>query len=210
LITDRINEKADRNRLFHNILSADGTGHYVGDLLYVVQDYNSFGMLEGDNVIYSDGELVQNGTGLEDTYNGGAYYNWVAVIPDEPEGPYPQSATRPLNGIPYVNKVSTSRADQYRWRISNCIPFRDSIEVNVECRYSYNGAQWRSVGFWYQLPHHLEDLNRNGIVDFVDFAEFAKHWQADNSTDCGDADFTGDYSVGREDMASFAKAWLAK
>ncbi len=198
------------SQIYHNILSANGTGHYVGDLLYVAQNSTSFLMLEGDDVIYSDDELVQNGTGLEDTYNGGAYYNWVVVIPEEPEGAYPQSAIRPLNGILYVNKAATSRADQYRWRIADCIPFRESIEVNVECRYAYNGSHWRSVGFWYELPHRLEDLNRDGTVDFEDFAKFSLYWQDGNSIDCGDADFNGDCIVDGTDLDSFSQVWLSE
>lgn len=197
-------------KIYHNILDTNGIGHYVGDFVYLDQDYDSFWMLEGDDVIYTDGELVQYGTGLEDAYNGGAYYNWVAVINDEPEGPYPQSATRPLNGLLYCNKGSVSRADQYRWRIADCVPFSESIEVNVECRYSQNGARWRSVAFWYELPHRLEDLNQDGIVDFLDFARFAGHWMADNPDECGYADFTGEYSVDWQDMALFAEVWLAE
>ena len=196
---------------YHTILSATGQGHYVGDLLYVEQDANSFYMLEGDDVIYADGELVQNGTGLEDTYNGGAYYNWVAVIPEEPEGPYPQSATRSLNGILYVNRTSTlSRADQYRWQIADCICFSRSIEVNVECRYAYDDSRWTSVGFWYQLPHVLQDLDRNGTVDFEDFAGFAAHWQDASCDECGFADFTGDGAVDEADLADFVEMWLAE
>jgi len=197
------------SEIYHNILTTTGCGHYVGDLLYVAQDYNSFYMLEGDDVIYADGELVQYGTGLEDTYNGGFYYNWVAVIPDEPEGPKPHSATRPLSGILYVNKAETSRADQYRWRIADCIPFTESIEVNVECRYGYSGSRWRSVGFWYQLPHLLEDLNEDGIVNWKDFAAFATYWQDSDCDTCAFADFTGDMQVNELDLANFGKHWLA-
>ena len=196
------------SQIYHNILSTTGTGHYVGDLLYVIQDYNSFYMLEGDDVIYSDGELVQYGTGLEDTYNGGAYYNWVAVIASEPEGPCPQSATRPLSGILYVNKAATSRADQYRWRIADCIPFSESVEVNVECRYSGNGACWKSVGFWYELPHFLEDLNKDGKVNFTDFAKFAAHWRGNNCQTCEFADFTGDGKVDQLDLIRLSEKWL--
>jgi hypothetical protein len=197
-------------QIYHIILSAQGRGHYVGDLLYVEQDVNSFYMLEGDDVIYADGQLVQNGTGLEDTYNGGAYYNWVAVIPDEPEGPRPQSATRPLSGILYVNKTETSRADQYRWRISDCIPFSQSIEVNIECRYASNSSRWTSVGFWYQLPHLLEDLNRDRIVNFDDFRQFASRWGQEDYDDCGFADFTGDKKANALDLADFAEFWLTQ
>jgi len=194
--------------LYHNILSTNGQGHYVGDFVYLVQDVNSFLMLEGDDVIYSDGQLVQYGTGLEDTYNGGAYYNWVAVQNDEPEGPKPHYATRPLSGILYVNKADTSRADQYRWRIADCIPFNESIEVNVECLYSYNGTRWKSVGFWYQLPHLLEDLNEDAIVDFEDYSKFASYWQKTDCDNCGFADFTGDGKVLTNDVQLFSENWL--
>ena len=197
-------------QIYHTILSAYGRGHYMGDLLYVEQDANSFYMLEGDDVIYADGQLVQNGTGLEDTYNGGAYYNWVAVIPDEPEGPYPRSATRPLNGILYVNRyMDFARADQYRWRIADCIPFSRSIEVNVECRYAYNGSRWTSVAFWYQLPYPLEDLNDDRKVNMVDFAIFAQWWLKSNCGDCGRADLTGDSQVRLDDLRELTNNWLA-
>lgn len=196
---------------YHTILSAQGRGHYVGDLLYVEQNVNSFRMLEGDDVIYADGQLIQNGTGLEDTYNGGAYYNWVARIDDEPEGPCPQSATRPLNGILYVNRYTGfARADQYRWRIADCIPFSRSIEVDVECRYAYDGSRWTSVAFWYQLPHLLEDLNRDGIVNFDDFSRFASRWRQEDCGDCDFADFTGDKKANALDLADFAEFWLTQ
>ncbi len=199
--------------VYHTILSTTGQGHFIGDLLYVIQapDYNSFGMLEGDDVIYSDGELIQYGTGLEDTYNGGAYYNWVIIQSGEPEGAKPQSATRPLSGILYVDRLtSTSRADQYRWRIADCIPFTESIEVNVECRYAYNGSRWKSVGFWYQLPHLLEDLDENGIVDFEDYSKFASYWNQSDCDTCGYADFTGDGKVSYEDLEELANSWLSQ
>ncbi|MHC4791468.1 MAG: DUF2961 domain-containing protein [Planctomycetota bacterium] len=191
--------------IYHTILSTNGQGHYVGDLLYVAQNSDSFYMLEGDDVIYSDGELVQYGTGLEDTYNGGAYYNWVIIQPGEPEGSKPRFATRPLSGILYVNKAETSRADQYRWRIVDCIPFTESIEVNVECRYSINGAHWRSVAFWYELPYLLADLNEDGIVDSKDFSNFASHWR---DSDCGFADLTGNRIVDEADLVELADSWL--
>jgi len=196
-------------QIYHTILSTTGQGHYVGDLLYVQQNADSFYMLEGDDVIYADGQLVQNGTGLEDTYNGGAYYNWVAVIPDEPEGPYPQSATRPLSGILYVNRYTDfARADQYRWRIADCIPFAESIEANVECRYAQVGSRWISVGFWYQLPYLLEDISEDGRVDFIDFALFADDWLDTDSDSCDRSDFNGDGKVNEWDLQKFTSAWL--
>jgi hypothetical protein len=122
---------------------------------------------------------------------------------------YPHSATRPLNGILYVNKsTSLTRADQYRWRIADCIPFSRSLEVSVECRYGITGSQWTSVAFWYQLPLLLEDLNDDGNVDLADFALFAPKWLNSNCGDCGRADLTGDGEVGWDDLREFTSNWL--
>ena len=199
-------------QIYHTILSTTGCGHYIGDLLYVEQDVNSFGMLEGDDVIIVDGNTTLNGTGLEDAYNGGAYYNWVAVQPDEPEGEYPQSATRPLCGILYVKPdVEISRADQYRWRIADCIPFSQSIEVNVENRYAVTGSPWTSVAFWYKYNCHSSDFDSDCDVDFSDFAFFATYWQQNNCQDsnqCNGTDFDNSGEVGIEDFVVFVENWL--
>jgi len=204
------NTVRDSGQVYHTLLSAVGRGHYVGDLLYVQQDVNEFYMLEGDDVITVDGSNTLNGTGLEDAYNGGAYYNWVVVQEDEPEGEYPQSATRALSGILYVNKgEGFARADQYRWRIADCIAFEKSIDVKVECRYGASGSEWTSVAFWYQLAEPIADLDADGDVDFSDYGRFAEHWQSIGCGYCGGADFTGDGSVDANDLGKLAGEWLA-
>ncbi len=199
-------------QIYHTILSTTGCGHYVGDMLYVKQDVNSFSMLEGDDVITVDGTTTLNGTGLEDAYNGGAYYNWVAVQPDEPEGEYPSSATRPLNGILYVHREEVmARADQYRWRIADCVPFLQSIEVNIENKYAIVGSEWTSVAFWYQYSCLSSDFDRDCDVDFSDFAAFASYWlrsDCEGPNWCGGADFDRSQKVGMEDLAVLAENWL--
>jgi len=134
---------------------ANGRGHYVGNFLSLEQDYGSHYMLEGDDIVIVDRADTLNGTGLEDAYNGGYYYNWVADPMDEPEGASPPSAIRPLNGILCVQKTTNppfARAHQYRWMIGDRVSFTESIEVKVEWRYSLVGSRWKSVVFWYQLP----------------------------------------------------------
>jgi hypothetical protein len=161
--------------IYHTLLAVDGAGHYVGNLLYIEQDSFSFFMLEGDDVITVDGEHVLYGTGLEDAYNGGYYYNWVGGQSDEPEGIRPRSATRPLNGILHVFRQdgrSYARADQYRWLIADAIAFEASIDVKIENRYAVNGARWRSVAFWYQQPLVPGDLNCDFVIDFDDIDAF--------------------------------------
>jgi len=76
-----------------------GTGHYVGNFLFLEQDYDDDFMLEGDEMIVVDLADTINGTGVEDAYNGGYYYNWIANPMPEPEGPSPPFAIRPLRGV---------------------------------------------------------------------------------------------------------------
>ncbi|MFN8179314.1 MAG: DUF2961 domain-containing protein [bacterium] len=142
-------------QLWNLMADARGTGHYVGNLLYVQQPAPDNSFLEGDDLVVVDGADSLHGTGMEDAYNGGLYYNWADLTMPEPEGPHPSSAIRPLSGILRVEKSTSPRfacADQYRWRIGDRVPFSRSCEVSVETQYSWSGSQWISVVFWYQLP----------------------------------------------------------
>lgn len=201
-------------QIYHQILSTNGCGHYVGSLLYIEQDSYSFSMLEGDEVITIDGSNILNGTGLEDAYNGGYYYNWVAVIGSEPDGGYPQSAFRALNGILYVHReegVSHARADQYRWQIADCVPFSQSIEVKIENRYAITGSKWTSVAFWYQYHCVGADFDNDCDVDFFDFAVFASHWLQSNCETldwCDGSDLDNSHEVDMEDLAVLVDDWL--
>ena len=201
-------------QIYHTMLSTTGTGHYVGNLLYLEQDSYSFEMLEGDEYITVDGYNILNGTGLEDAYNGGFYYNWVGIQNDEPEGPTPQSATRPLSGILYVHReegVALARADQYRWQIADCLPFRRSLEVKIENQYALTGSRWTSVAFWYQLPFLHEDFDKDFDVDFQDFCRLAQHWGATNCSDpnwCAGTDLDRNEIIDLADLNTFVEVWL--
>lgn len=158
--------------------AATGHGHYVGNLLYVHQFSDNFFMLEGDEIVTVDGTDVLYGTGLEDAYNGGYYYNWAVGLTDEPEGAFPPSAIRPLNGILHVSRTPgvEARADQYRWQIVDRVPFTQSLDVRIEAFYSTFGAIWTSVAFWYQWPTGWiaadGDVNLDGQTDGDDIAIF--------------------------------------
>jgi len=140
------------------LASTFGTGHYVGNLLYLDQDYDDDFMLEGDDLVIVDRADTLHGTGVEDAYNGGYYYNWVSDWMPEPEGGYPTSAVRPLHGLLWREKHDSppyARADQYRWRIADRVPFTAALEVYNECLYARVGSRWKSVALWYQLPDPL-------------------------------------------------------
>jgi hypothetical protein len=195
-------------QVYHPILSAVGRGHYVGNLLYVEQDEGSFWMLEGDEIVTVDGSDVLAGTGLEDAYNGGYYYNWVGIQYDEPEGGYPQSAIRPLHGILYVYRGGTgARADQYRWLIGERIGFRDTIEVKIESSYGNVGSRWASVAFWYQQPAIRGDGDDDGDVDLADVERFCQCFTGEGGGPVGGgclfADLDEDGDVDLTDFESF-------
>lgn len=129
-------------------------GHYVGNLLYVDHPTDSFQFLEGDDLVVTDGADSLHGTGLEDAYNGGFYYNWADPQP-EPEGAAPYSAIRPLCGLLRMERSASpagAHAHQYRWLIPDRVPFRESLDVFLETRYGNGQTLWTAVVFWYQTP----------------------------------------------------------
>ncbi len=192
----------------HTILSTTGLGHYVGNRLALRQPGSSFAMLEADETILVDGQAWLRGTGMEDAYNGGYYYNWVGIQTDEPEGLKPQAVIRPLHGVLYVNQdtvAGTARADQYRWQIADRVPFRKSIAVNIEARpYAAVGTAFSSVAFWYALPPVPGDADGDADVDWQDVAAFVacgtRAAVPQNVASCRVFDFDGDSDL---DMSDF-------
>jgi len=53
------------------------------------------------------------------------------------------------------------------------------------------------------------DMDSDGDVDMVDFALFSLHWAETGCGACGGAEFTGDRSVGPDDLREFVAHWLA-
>ncbi len=148
----------------------DGEGHYVGNLLWIRRDMGTNGtksrnVLEGDDilVVNPDGEepFTLYGTGLEDAYNGGYYYNHVAEVAGEPDGLEPASGVAPMHGLLYIEcpeeeadgvDYDLTRADQYRWLLADAVPFTDGLQILQE-NHNYNdGAQIGSTVFYYSVP----------------------------------------------------------
>ncbi len=190
---------------YHPILSANGRGHYVGNLIYLRQATKSFALLEGDEVITVDGSNVMQGTGLEDAYNGGYYFNWVGLQFDEPEGTMPASVIRPLCGVLHMSQTDTlSRSEAYRWMIADRVPFMQSINVKIENIYSITGAEWATVAFYYLRPQPPGDLNGDFSVDVSDVVLFQDCATGPEvgpvAGPCHDADFDDDGDVDQSDF----------
>jgi len=200
---------------YHLILAAAGCGQYVGNLLYIQQPNSALRILEGDEVITVDGGAPMNGTGLEDAYNGGYYYNWTGVQNDEPEGPKPQAVIRPLHGVLYVTQDTVNslvRADQYRWYIADRVPFTRSIEVKIESSFAVTGATFRSVAFWYQMPpvpgnfDHDTDVDAADVQTLSDCAAGAGV-EVDPSGPCAAADLDHDSDVDGDDFGMLQRCY---
>ena len=119
----------------HTLLRAKGMGKYVGCILSSSSASPSWWLLEGDEAIRidSDREPFWRGTGLEDYFNGGWYYQNVL--------------SRPLHGL--VMKAPF-RTVQYRTHLTDAVPFKQSLDMLVE-RGPENASpgDFVSVAFYY-------------------------------------------------------------
>jgi hypothetical protein len=157
-------ETTTAGQAHHQILALTGEGHYVGNLLFVRKDGTSRNILEGDDIITVDGTTLF-GTGLEDAYNGGYYYNHVLATDgtggDDNDGDVanPTSGTGPYYGLLNMHDIDLAnpatsylRTDQYRWLIGDYVPFSDSINVRIENYGNGSDVLFGSTAFYYLTP----------------------------------------------------------
>ncbi|HEY3269486.1 MAG TPA: glycoside hydrolase family 172 protein [Armatimonadota bacterium] len=134
------------------IADIQGTGHYVGTVLSVVQNRTGwFG--EGDDMWYVDGETTASlqGTGTEDFFNDAWGFH---------------EATGPYYGITVADGQGVgARSSAYRWQILDPVPFKKSLRLEIEHKgWTFNDEtdgsvrsgfeeradEFSSVAFWYQ------------------------------------------------------------
>jgi len=174
------------------LLQADGAGHYVGHLLYIQRTGTSRYYLEGDDDILVDGSQWLYGTGVEDAHNGGYYYNHVLEQSDDGDVPDPESGTGPFHGLLHMDDADFGdnfvRADQYRWRIADAVPFTESIQMRLEHYASGMEALFGSTAFYYLLPDPPipGDANFDGCVDGLDYDRWSLHYQMPGAWSEGD------------------------
>ncbi len=119
----------------HVTLSTQGRGKFVGCFLAVVSADRSWWILEADEMIRVDRERTPGwrGTGLEDYFNGGWYYQ-NAII-------------RHLAGIPFKMPF---RVLQYRLHLMDPVHFEGSVDVIFERGPLDESRGWmESVGYYY-------------------------------------------------------------
>lgn len=125
------------------ILDAEGHGQFVGCNLNLQGYDGNLWFLEGDEMIYVDGESKPsvNGTGTEDFFNSGWYFN---------HGEF----SAPYHGL-ILKDDSTSRIAAYRFFVGDAVPFEKSIRVTIEHgTENTEAADYSSTAYWYQSEPH--------------------------------------------------------
>ncbi len=128
----------------YTILEATGKGHFVGTALFMQNLHGKdFGFLEGDEMIYFNGEDKPsvNGTGTEDYFSSGWYFD---------RGLY----SAPYHGVTILD-TQKGRVSAYRWHIEDAMPFDKSIKVSIEHgTANEQEADYSSVAYFYQSEPH--------------------------------------------------------
>jgi hypothetical protein len=129
----------------YNMLDITGSGHYVGNILSLSSP--SILSFEGNDLVTVDGQTTLHGTGMEDAYNGGYYYNSAGAFSVTDHGDaVASSGAEPFNGL---LDFAGSSSEQYRWLIGDNVPFTQSLTVDMENYGGYDGVNWGSTAFYY-------------------------------------------------------------
>jgi hypothetical protein len=125
----------------HLVLDARGSGRFVGMSLNAESYEGSLDFLEGDESFVVDGGFRGQGTGTEDYFNAGWYFD---------RGPF----HAPFHGL-ILKDESLGRIAAYRWHVPDPIDFRDSIRMTLEHGHANQAvADYATVAYWYQSEPH--------------------------------------------------------
>lgn len=125
----------------HIVLDAKGRGRFVGLSLNAESYLGGFEFLEGDEVFLVDGEFRGQGTGTEDYFNSGWYFEHGTFA-------------APYHGL-VVKDEDRGRIAAYRWHIPDPVVFRESIRVTLEHGHgNVEMADYATTAFWYQSEPH--------------------------------------------------------
>ncbi len=129
---------------YFTLLDATGEGHLVGVNMSMQSYDGGLGFLEGDEMIYVDGEKQASlkGTGTEDYFNSGWYFN---------RGEF----AAPYHGL-ILKDDSLGRIAAYRFHVLDVIPFKKSIRALIEHGTENEEiADYSATAYWYQKEPHV-------------------------------------------------------
>lgn len=205
-------ETTTAGQTHHEMLDVSGKGHYVGNMLWLELTNDRRNILEGDDIIIVDGTEVLYGTGLEDAYNGGYYYNHVGKRTTDGDIPDPESGTGAFSGLLRMDfdtlGDAQTRTDQYRWLITDPVAFDEGINVKIENFNNQADVQFGSTVFYYLVDAVEGDLNGDGGVGIEDLDLVLAHWgQPTRAGDWAMGDASQDGWVGEADLAIVLEHW---
>jgi hypothetical protein len=125
----------------HLIIDAKGSGYFVGLSMNTESHAGHIGFLEGDEIFNIDGEFRGMGTGTEDYFNGGWYFD---------QGEF----AAPYHGV-VVKDDELARVAAYRWHVVDPVAFQDSIRIELEHGHANEEvADYATMAYWYQTEPH--------------------------------------------------------
>ena len=125
------------------VLDAAGEGHFVGLNMSMQSYHGGLQFLEGDEMVYVDGENYPSiyGTGTEDYFTSGWYFN---------RGEF----AAPYHGL-ILKDDSLGRIAAYRFHILDVIQFKQSLRFTIEHGHGNEEvADYSSTAYWYQKEPH--------------------------------------------------------
>ena len=142
----------------HLFLDRAGAGHIVGVVQTMIGSGSGRGYLEGDERFMIDGARTPalHGTGTEDFYNGGWYFD---------RGVF----SLPLHGNPAHAGSPTQRDTCYRFFLGDCVPFFSEVRAGIEHGpWNTDAVEIESVLMYYAAPNPLAR-----VVDEIDIGDAA-------------------------------------
>jgi len=140
--TDRVGQE------LYEFARIAGPGKYVG-ITQALQGVGDLWYLEGNEQFLVDGEQRPSilGTGTEDFYNGGWYWN---------SGPFQLS----LHGLSEKAEWTTNRTAPWRMQMPDAVPFEKSLVARIEhgSRNEVRDAYYSSVAYWYGPPRPVREV----------------------------------------------------
>ena len=149
-------DRADR-RPDWTLLTTQGRGRYVGTQLHVFQMRGPW-WGEGDDKFFVDGEKFPSsfGTGSED------YFGFAWCSSRLFAEPFHGQALRDLGAM-------DTNASEYRYHISDSVPFQQSFEGVMEKYLANDRAIYASVAYWYLSPTGVDLYGTAKLKDRVDY-----------------------------------------
>ena len=148
------------------LLNLHGQGKWVGLFVELGSVGNAIrGYLEGDEQVFIDGSPYPSvyGTGVEDFYNGGFYFDQGSFL-------------LPLHGSPYQVGTDTGEdvTSAYRLMLTDAISFASNLSAGVQAGPTSNvSMRARTVAFYYLRPQPR--LVRTDVLDLGDLESRSEH-----------------------------------